>query len=214
MELSGLTNGDVASIANTIVGSVIVNPSQVSLLKNSRLQDPGCRVFKAVLTVHRAFYDKAELPEPLRAKAAQLVPIPGCDATTTMEDIISWFYGWIPMPEAVSQASKEHDSNDLCDGTDESLNESIRRALMTTAIAYKGASNPQEALMGAYPMKDTRRRGAFQRWLKGEDWTPDALEAEAFCLARIIADISGDQSPLVDPIAWLAELAIAASAAP
>lgn len=214
MGQSGLGNNDVANLANAIAGEVIVNASQISLLKNAKLQDPGCRIFLAILMVHRVCYSTPEIPAEYTSLASRVTPIPGCDENTSLEDLVRWFFGWDELPGQAKTSIKPLELPAWSEEHERAINEAIRKALVLMAVQHRGAVNPQECLIEAYPLRDTRRRGRFFRWLKGSDWTPEELEEESFCLARIAFQLAGDESPLADPIEWVSQLALSSLAEP
>lgn len=207
MLISGVTNADLVKVLVATFGNVALNASQVSLFKNGKLADPSCKLFYAILLAHRLSYsNKSENPD-LEAVRIKVLPIPGCDQQTSMEDLVALFFGWKPLPQAAVDFLGCPDGVAMNDEETALLNQSLRRAFLRIAVEQCKGQSPQALLLSLYSGQDTRRRGRFSRWLEGLDLSASDLEDEAFSFARLYAELTGDSSAMADPIGWLVRFA-------
>ena len=200
MDANGLTNPDVIALAQSVEPGLALDPSAVSKLKNGLMVQPSMKLFLILLCANRGCLGIQNDRPRYRVKSC-CVSLPGTTRETTMEDISRYFLGLKPLPVNQLANAKTTNEADL-----KRLNFGIRRGICQLALDNSESANISKILRDLYPVKSTRRKGEFAKWLGGEDWPAEKIETEAYCLAVIAEKLTNDPTVMEDPIGYIAQM--------
>jgi hypothetical protein len=201
MDANGLTNPDVITLAQSVEPGLALDPSAISKLKNGLMVQPSMKLFLILLSANRACFG-IDNDNPRHRVKACCIPLPGSTKETSMEDLSRYFLGIEPIPTNQWAKADTTSADDL-----KSLNFGIRRGICQLTLDNSKSANISKTLRDLYPVKSTRRKGEFARWLGGEDWPAEKIEIEAYCLAVIAENLTKDPSVMEDPIGYIAQMA-------